>query len=44
MQFIYGMGVDAFVARCNELAARFGPGFALSDTVKDAIRKHQPVY
>ena len=44
MQFIYGMGVDAFVARCNGLAARFGPGFALGDTVKDAIRKHQPVY
>jgi 3-hydroxyacyl-CoA dehydrogenase/enoyl-CoA hydratase/3-hydroxybutyryl-CoA epimerase len=44
MQFIYGMGVDVFIARCGELAARFGPGFALADTVKDAIRKHQPVY
>ena len=44
MQFIYGMGVDAFVARCAELAAKFGPGFALTEAVKDAIRKHQPVY
>jgi 3-hydroxyacyl-CoA dehydrogenase/enoyl-CoA hydratase/3-hydroxybutyryl-CoA epimerase len=25
MQFIYGMGIDAFVARCAELAAKFGP-------------------
>jgi len=44
MQFIYGMGVDAFIARCAELAGKFGPGFVLADTVKDAIRKHQPVY
>jgi len=44
MQFIYGMGVDAFIARCAELAGKFGPGFALADTVKDTIRKHQPVY
>ena len=44
MQFIYGMGIDAFARRCDELAAKFGPGFALSDAVKDAIRKHQPVY
>ena len=38
------MGVDAFIARCAELAGKFGPGFALADTVKDTIRKHQPVY
>ncbi|MEO8388289.1 3-hydroxyacyl-CoA dehydrogenase family protein, partial [Polaromonas sp.] len=44
MQFIYGMGVDAFVARCTELSAKFGPGFALSDAVKDSLRQHQPVY
>lgn len=44
MQFIYGMGVEAFITRCAELAARFGPGFALGDAVKDTIRKHQPVY
>ncbi|WP_431096161.1 3-hydroxyacyl-CoA dehydrogenase NAD-binding domain-containing protein [Polaromonas aquatica] len=44
MQFIYGMGVDAFIARCDELAQKFGPGFALTDVVKDAIRRHQPVY
>ncbi|MHB1201228.1 MAG: 3-hydroxyacyl-CoA dehydrogenase, partial [Polaromonas sp.] len=44
MQFIYGMGMDSFVKRSEELAAKFGPGFVLTDRVKDAIRKHQPVY
>ena len=44
MQFIYGMGINAFIKRCDELANRFGPGFALSSAVKDTIRKHQPVY
>lgn len=44
MQFIYGMGIDAFVSHCDELAEKFGPGFALTDAVKDAIRQHQPVY
>ena len=44
MQFIYGMGVDAFIQRAATLADRFGPGFALTDAVKDCIRQHQPVY
>ena len=44
MQFIYGMGVDAFVQRADELAAKFGPGFVLSSEVKAAIQRHQPVY
>ncbi|HEY3048645.1 MAG TPA: 3-hydroxyacyl-CoA dehydrogenase NAD-binding domain-containing protein [Polaromonas sp.] len=44
MQFIYGMGIDSFIQRCDELATRFGPGFVLTSAVKDAIRKHQPVY
>jgi len=44
MQFIYGMGMDAFEQRAAELAAKYGPGFVLSDAVKSAIRKHQPVY
>lgn len=44
LQFIYGMGIDAFVARADELAARFGSGFALTPAVKEAIRRHQPVY
>ena len=42
MQFIYGMGVDAFVRRADELAKRHGSGFALTDAVKDSIRRHQP--
>jgi len=44
MQFIYGMGVDAFVARAGELAQAHGSGFVLTDAVKDAIRRHQPVW
>jgi 3-hydroxyacyl-CoA dehydrogenase/enoyl-CoA hydratase/3-hydroxybutyryl-CoA epimerase len=44
MQFIYGMGLDAFVKRADELAARFGAGFALTDEVKAAIVRYQPVY
>jgi 3-hydroxyacyl-CoA dehydrogenase / enoyl-CoA hydratase / 3-hydroxybutyryl-CoA epimerase len=44
MQFIYSMGVDAFVQRADELAAKYGSGFALSEGVKDCIRTHQPVY
>jgi 3-hydroxyacyl-CoA dehydrogenase/enoyl-CoA hydratase/3-hydroxybutyryl-CoA epimerase len=44
MQFIYGMGMDAFVKRTDELAARFGAGFALTDEVKAAIQRYQPVY
>jgi len=44
LQFIYGMGIDAFEARCAQLAQQFGPGFAISEDVKRAIRHHQPVY
>ena len=44
LQFIYGMGVDAFEQRCGALAAKYGSGFVLSDVVKAAIRQHQPVY
>jgi 3-hydroxyacyl-CoA dehydrogenase / enoyl-CoA hydratase / 3-hydroxybutyryl-CoA epimerase len=44
LQFVYSMGVDAFEQRCDELAARFGQGFALTDGVKATLRKHQPVY
>ena len=44
MQFIYGMGIEAFEARAAELTVQFGPGFALGDDVKAAIRRHQPQY
>ncbi len=44
MQFIYSVGVDAFIQRAGELAAKFGDGFALTDAVKSSIRQHQPVY
>ena len=44
MQLIYGMGMDAFVQRADELAAKFGTGFALTDGVKASIRRYQPVY
>ena len=42
MQFIYGMGVDAFLHRAEVLAAKYGPGFVVSPQVKDAIRRHEP--
>jgi 3-hydroxyacyl-CoA dehydrogenase/enoyl-CoA hydratase/3-hydroxybutyryl-CoA epimerase len=44
MQFIYGMGIDAFVKRSDELSAKFGDGFALTDEVKATITRYQPVY
>ncbi len=44
LQFVYGQGIEAFEARCAELAARFGSGFVLSDAVKAALRQHQPAY
>jgi len=44
LQFIYGMGPDAFEKRCAELASRYGKGFVLSDTVKSSLRQHQPQY
>jgi 3-hydroxyacyl-CoA dehydrogenase / enoyl-CoA hydratase / 3-hydroxybutyryl-CoA epimerase len=44
MQFIYGMGVDAFVKRSAELAAKFGAGFEVTDEVVKTIRAFQPVY
>jgi 3-hydroxyacyl-CoA dehydrogenase/enoyl-CoA hydratase/3-hydroxybutyryl-CoA epimerase len=44
MQFIFGMGIDNFEKRAAELAQKFGPGFALTEDVKAAIRRHQPVY
>jgi 3-hydroxyacyl-CoA dehydrogenase / enoyl-CoA hydratase / 3-hydroxybutyryl-CoA epimerase len=44
MQFIYGMGVDAFVKRSAELAAKFGDGFVVTEAVVKTIREFQPVY
>ena len=44
LQFIYGMGVDTFVKRSAELAAKFGEGFVVSDAVVKTIRAFQPVY
>ena len=44
MQFIYSMGADAFFARAEELAKKFGDGFAVTAAVKDSVRKYQPVY
>jgi 3-hydroxyacyl-CoA dehydrogenase/enoyl-CoA hydratase/3-hydroxybutyryl-CoA epimerase len=38
------MGVEAFENRTAQLAAQFGPGFALTEQVKAAVRQHQPKY
>ena len=44
LQFIYSTGIDAFLHRAEVLASKHGPGFVVAPQVKDAIRKHQPVY
>jgi len=44
LQFIYGMGIDAFCARAAQLAQQYGPGFAITAKVADAIRSYQPSY
>lgn len=44
MQFIYGTGVEAFLRRADELAQRFGPGFALDAAARAAISRFQPRY
>lgn len=44
MQYIYGTGVDRFCERAAQLADRYGPGFAITPRVKDAIAAHQPRY
>jgi 3-hydroxyacyl-CoA dehydrogenase/enoyl-CoA hydratase/3-hydroxybutyryl-CoA epimerase len=44
MQFIYGMGIDAFLARAEALARQHGPGFAVPEAVAATIRRHQPRY
>ncbi|HMN91621.1 MAG TPA: hypothetical protein PKC60_00180, partial [Hydrogenophaga sp.] len=44
LQFIYGQGIESFEARCAELAARHGSGFALGEAVKSSLRQHQPAY
>ena len=44
LQFIYGMGIEAFLARARELAAKYGPGFELAPAVEDAIRRFEPHY
>jgi 3-hydroxyacyl-CoA dehydrogenase / enoyl-CoA hydratase / 3-hydroxybutyryl-CoA epimerase len=44
LQFIYGMGIEAFERRCAELARRHGRGFELSAEVVATLRQHQPVY
>mgnify|MGYP003429135286 CR=1 FL=1 len=44
LQFIYSQGLDTFAQRADELAVRFGPGFALDQDLKATLARHQPVY
>jgi 3-hydroxyacyl-CoA dehydrogenase / enoyl-CoA hydratase / 3-hydroxybutyryl-CoA epimerase len=44
MQFIYGIGIDAFAQRAAQLASAHGAGFALDAAVLGTVRRHQPVY
>jgi 3-hydroxyacyl-CoA dehydrogenase/enoyl-CoA hydratase/3-hydroxybutyryl-CoA epimerase len=44
MQFIYGTGIDKFCERASQLADLYGPGFAITNKVHEAIAAHQPRY
>jgi 3-hydroxyacyl-CoA dehydrogenase/enoyl-CoA hydratase/3-hydroxybutyryl-CoA epimerase len=44
MQFIYGTGIEPFLARAEALAGQYGPGFTLTAKVTDTIRQHQPAW
>ncbi|WP_426306403.1 3-hydroxyacyl-CoA dehydrogenase NAD-binding domain-containing protein [Acidovorax facilis] len=44
MQFIYGTGLEAFLKRADELAAKYGTGFLVDEKVRDAVRNSQPTY
>ncbi|ROZ78340.1 3-hydroxyacyl-CoA dehydrogenase NAD-binding domain-containing protein [Ramlibacter sp. WS9] len=44
LQFIYGMGIEAFCARAAQLAEKHGPGFAVTPAIHAALGKHQPQY
>ena len=41
IQFIRGIGIDAFAARAAKLAARYGERFALNDGAFDILRNTQ---
>jgi 3-hydroxyacyl-CoA dehydrogenase/enoyl-CoA hydratase/3-hydroxybutyryl-CoA epimerase len=42
LQFIYGMGLEAFAQRADELATQFGAGFVLTQEVQAALRRQHP--
>jgi 3-hydroxyacyl-CoA dehydrogenase/enoyl-CoA hydratase/3-hydroxybutyryl-CoA epimerase len=44
LQFIYGTGIERFCARAAQLADQYGPGFAITAKVREAIATHQPRY
>ncbi len=44
MQFIYGMGIEAFLKRADQLAVQFGDSFALDAKAREAIARFKPVY
>ena len=44
LQFIYGMGIDTFTYRCDELANQFGDGFVVGDEVVACLKQYQPFY
>jgi 3-hydroxyacyl-CoA dehydrogenase / enoyl-CoA hydratase / 3-hydroxybutyryl-CoA epimerase len=44
LQFIYGIGIEKFCERASQLADDYGPGFAITPKVRDALAAHQPRY
>ena len=43
LQYIRGIGLDAFKARADQLAEAHGPRFAVQDSAMDALRKSEVV-
>ncbi|HUG26145.1 3-hydroxyacyl-CoA dehydrogenase NAD-binding domain-containing protein [Piscinibacter sp.] len=44
LQLGYGMGVDRFAARAEQLAEKYGARFRLGSEVLDTLKRHQPRY
>jgi 3-hydroxyacyl-CoA dehydrogenase/enoyl-CoA hydratase/3-hydroxybutyryl-CoA epimerase len=42
LQFVYGTGIDDFLLRARQLAAHYGPGYAVAPAVEDALRRFEP--
>jgi len=44
MQFIYGMGIEAFLQQADKLAEKYGAEFAVDVKARNALKKYYPNY